>query len=302
MTVRGPGNVPIRERRRMDRPRYDGGRAAYSMLLGLSAFLLVGTLSFYQLSSPAVARQLIAEGVAALTELDLLLAETEDELETAARGADDGGLVAVPGYPLEVRLTSREVLDSEPAELRELILLRSAAIVYDDGLEAFDQGSADISLFSSEGLLNWLVGQLSDTNHSRSGFVAAFFGVLTALAAVMVTVRSHGFARVRSLAIPLMVASIAGLIAVGLIMRPVLGRWWGGDPFGDAASSAGRCSSSASPSNSSLASVFAGSTTTSSSSNSPAHRADGQSGRSGQRSQAGRRARHVRRPCLISSM
>jgi hypothetical protein len=234
VTVRGPGNIPIRERRRMDRPRYDGGRAAYSMLLGLSAFLLVGTLSFYQLSSPPVARQLIAEGVAALTEVDLLLAETEDEMQTAARGAEDGGLLAVPGFPLQVRLTSREVLESEPDELRELILLRSAAIVYEDGLEAFDQGAADISLFSSEGLLNWLVGQLSDTNHTRSGFVAAFFGVLTALAAVMVTVRSRGFSRARSLGIPLMVASVAGLIAVGLVLRPLLGRWWGGDPFGDA--------------------------------------------------------------------
>jgi len=234
MTVRGPGNVPIRERRRPHRPQYDGARAGYSMLLGLSAFLLVGALSFYQLSSPPVSRQLIAEGVAVLTELDLLLDESEAEIDAAARAAGDGGLVAVPGYPLEVRLTQREVLESDRAELRELVLLRSAAIVYDDGLDAFDEGAADISPFSSEGLLNWLVGRLSETNHSRSGVAAGVLGVLTALAAVMVVVRSHGFARVRSLGIPLMVAAIVGLIATGLVLRPLLGRWWGGDPFGDA--------------------------------------------------------------------
>ncbi len=232
MTVRGPGDLPYRERRRAPRPSYDGGRAAYSMLLGLSAFLLVGALSFRQLSSPAVAQQLLAEGVAAITEVDILLEDHKSQVDATAREAEPDVLLSLPGYPLPVRFTRAEVLDSTDEEFRDLLLARSAGLVYHDGMDAFAQdGDSSLSMFSSEGLLDSLVGTLSETNHTRSGFVAAFLGLVTAIAAVMVVVRSSGFSRVRALGVPLLLAGIVGLISFGGILAAILGNWWGGDPF-----------------------------------------------------------------------
>jgi hypothetical protein len=223
----------MRERRRLPRPAADSGRAPYSMLLGLSVFLLVGALSFRQLSSPAVATQLIAEGIAALTEVDVVIAEHKAALDEAAITAASDEPLGLPGYPLPVRFTRAEVLELPPPEFRELLLARSAAVVYADGLEAFGQDGRSLSLFSSEGLLDRLVGTLSESNHERAGFAAAFLGVLTAIAAVMVVVRSSGFSWIRALGFPLLLASVAGLVAFGGILALALGRWWGGDPFSD---------------------------------------------------------------------
>jgi hypothetical protein len=202
-------------------------------LLGLSAFLLVGALSFQQLSSPAVAQQLIAEGVAALTEVDLVLTEFKDDIDEEAAGVADGELLTLPGYPLEVRFTRDEVLRLSEEEFRDLLLARSADIVYDEGLGAFGQDGGSISLFSSEGVLDMLVGMLSETNHTRSGWAAAFLGLLSVIAGVMVVVRSTGFTRIRALGVPLAMGGLAGLITFGGIVALILGRWWGGDPFSD---------------------------------------------------------------------
>jgi hypothetical protein len=234
VTVRGPGDLELRERRRMARPQYDGSRAAYSVMFGLAVFLLVGALSMRQLTERDVAHQLIVEGVVALVDVDLVLAEREAELESAAAAAAPNELITIPGYPLPVRLTAAEVQDSDAAELRALVINRSASIIYDEGLDAFDQsGGSSLSMFSREGMLDSLVGQLSSTNHRRAGIASVLLGVFAALAAAMVVLRTPGFRRVRALAVPIIGASIAGVVGVGVILDWILGRWWGGDPFSD---------------------------------------------------------------------
>jgi hypothetical protein len=234
MTVKGPGDYELRERRRMARPQYDGSRAAYSVMFGLAVFLLVGALSMRQLTARDVAHQLIVEGVVALVDVDLVLSERAAELESAAAAAAPNELITIPGYPLPVRLTAAEVQDSDEAELRELVINRSASIIYDEGLDAFDQsGGSSLSLFSREGMLDSLVGQLSSTNHRRAGIASVLLGVFAALAAAMVVLRTPGFRRVRALAVPIVGASIAGVVGVGIILSWILGRWWGGDTFSD---------------------------------------------------------------------
>lgn len=203
------------------------------MLLGLSVFLLVAALSFRQLTSPQVANQLIAEGVAALTDIDQVLEEREPAIQRAAAEAGSEDLLMIPGYPLEVRFTAAEFEQASESEFRDLVLARSATIVYDEGLEAFDQtGTASVSLFSREGVLDSLLGRLSATNHERAGLAALAVGVIAILAAVMVTVRSAGFQRVRALGFPIFIGAIAGVLAT-LAVSFVLGRLWSGDPFSD---------------------------------------------------------------------
>jgi hypothetical protein len=217
----------------MPRPQVDTGRAAYSMLLGVSALLLIGALSFRQLTAPSVAQQLMAEGIASLTEIDTVLRDHEADLDALTSQAEPNELLTVPGFPLQVRFTRAEYEDATMLEFRDLILGRGASLVYEDGLDAFTEGSgASISLFSTEGVLDWLVGLLGEKNHGRSGIAAALLAIITTVAAVMVVVRSSGFSRVRALGVPLVLAAAAGLLAT-VILEAVLGRWWGGDPFSD---------------------------------------------------------------------
>ena len=221
------------ERRRLVRPQYDGARAAYSMLLGLSVFLLVGALSYWQLTSEPVAHQLISEGVAALTDIDQVLAEREIPIQASADAAAPGELLTIPGYPLDVRFTAEEFEQSSDQEFRDLVLARSADIVYNEGLDAFDQtGAASVGLFSREGLLDSLLGRLSASAHRFAGYASMAVGLLAVLAAVMVVVRSSGFQRVRALGFPIFIGAAAGAL-LSLALAFLLGRVWSGDPFSD---------------------------------------------------------------------
>lgn len=233
-TVRGPREPVSVIGSRLERPQGPGGHVPYAALLGILAVLLVATLSAWQLTSGAVARQLLAEGIAALTDADHVLAEARPTMVAAAT-QDPSAAVIVPGYPLDVTFTSAEARSSTDEELRDLLLGRSAAIVYADGLAAFDRtGDASLGFFSREGLLDALVGQLSQSNHSRAGVALLVLSALVAFIIAMVTARTRGHRHLRTIGVPLLLAGIAGYGLSVTAVPFLLGRWWSGDPFSDA--------------------------------------------------------------------
>ncbi|MGD9933608.1 MAG: hypothetical protein AB7T37_07790 [Dehalococcoidia bacterium] len=233
-TVRGPREPVSVIGSRLERPQGPGGHVPYAALLGLLAFVLVATLSVWQLTSGAVARQLLAEGIAALTDPDQVLAEARP-LMVAAATREPSAAVTVPGYPLDVTFTSAEARTASDEDLRDLLLGRSAAIVYADGLAAFDRtGEASLGFFSREGLLDSFVGQISKSNHSRAGVALFVLAGLTAFFVAMVTARTRGHRHLRTLGVPLLLAGIAGYGLSVTVVPFLLGRWWSGDPFSDA--------------------------------------------------------------------
>ncbi|MCA9831172.1 MAG: hypothetical protein KC495_11945 [Dehalococcoidia bacterium] len=232
-TVRGPREPVSVIGSRLERPQGPGGHVPYAALLGLLTFLLVATLSVWQLTSGAVARQLLAEGIAALTDSDSVLAQARPAMVDAAT-ADPSAPVVVPGFPLDVSFTAQEARSAPARELRDLLLGRSAAIVYSDGLAAFDRtGDASLGFFSREGLLDSFVGQLSESNHSRSSVVLLVLAALTAFVVAMVTARTRGHRQLRTIGVPLFLAGISGYALCATIIPFVLGHWWSGDPFSE---------------------------------------------------------------------
>lgn len=216
---------------RLERPQGQASSLPYAALFGLLAVLLVGAVSVWQLTSGPVARQLLAEGIAALTDIDQVLATGRPAMrEDAAAGP--GVAISVPGYPLPVAVTAQEAQSDSAVSLRDAVLQRSAALVYEDGLRAFDQtGEASLGFFSREGLLDSFVGQLSASNHSRAGIVLIVLAAFLSLVTAMLIVRSGNHRYLRTIGLALFLAGLAGLAISALVLPFLLGRWWSGDPF-----------------------------------------------------------------------
>lgn len=213
------------------RPRHDdSGVPPYTFAFGILLILLVGSLSFWQVTAPTPARRVIEAGIVSLTDIDRVLAEHHDELKALAT-ASSGRAFSIPGYPIAVYVSRDELLQLPPAELRALILERSSALVYVQGLRAFDRtGGQSLSLFSAEGGLELLVGQLSADSHDKATIATGVLAALTALVAISLVFKAEGMRRVRSLGEAALPAGILGLVAtVGI--REIIALFGGDAPF-----------------------------------------------------------------------
>ena len=158
--------------------------AFLAVMLAVSVFFLVLSLSARQATQPGTGQHVIQSGIASLTDIDRLFAEDGDALRRLAENTDTGAF-AIPGYPLDIRVTREEAATLTNDQLRDLVLSRSSAVVYTQGLSAFDRtGSASISRFSSQGALKTMVGELSESTNHKATIATLFFAVLVAIFAV----------------------------------------------------------------------------------------------------------------------
>jgi hypothetical protein len=208
----------------------DGRQVLLAALFAIGVFLLLLALSVRQATAPAPAENVISAGVAATTDLDQLLLEEREPLRQLAQ-TSNASAIALPGYPLDVYLTHDEALNATTSQLRAVILQRSSAFVYTNGLSAFDRtGKQSISRFSSEGLVDLAVGQLSDETHSRAALGTLLFALLTATAACGVLVTNSGWGRIRTLGIGTLIGALPGLI-VFVLGWLLVGRLGGSDGY-----------------------------------------------------------------------
>src|SRR5439155_12728297 len=132
---------------------------------------------------------------------------------------------------LDVYLSRDEVLTLSTPALRALILHRSSALVYARGLSAFDRtGGQSLSIFSSEGALQLLVGQLSADSHDHAGIAATVLAILTALAGIALVFKADGMRRVRALGEAAVPGGLLGILAT-IGGRALLGLFGGSDRF-----------------------------------------------------------------------
>lgn len=223
--------APSRDRlTHYDQGGTDFGALGFVVVLAIALFFLVLAVSVRQSTERNEALGLLEQGIATLTEIDLVLAEHRDELQQLVEATDDE-TVALPGYPLDARLTRDEALNSSDEELRALILGRSALLVYEEGISAFDQtGAQSLGLLSSERLLETVVGQLSETTNRRAEIASYVLLAVVTLAALAVVVRSQGLRAVRNLGIGALAAGVAGVLCV-LVAQFLARRIGGNDPF-----------------------------------------------------------------------
>lgn len=204
---------------------HSGRRALLFGILVLSLFFAIGALAIRQATSPAAARNVLGAGIARVTDLDRLLAE---DLPSAS---DASGTAVLPGFPIDIQLTQADVAGKTTAEVRQLVLDRAAALVYDHGVHAFDRtGNQAVSRFSAEGLLTTQANQITRTTHSRATTATVILAVVAAVAAVsLISVAADG-RRLRLLAIAVFTVGLAGL-AISGVAWALLGQIGGSDPF-----------------------------------------------------------------------
>lgn len=185
----------------------DGRRSLAAVLLALATFGLVAAVSAWQVTAETTAVPMLRSGIAVLVDIDAFLAEEGDAIRQAA--AEEDGVLSLEQYPLPIALDAGEVRDASDAELRDMLLDRSAALVYAEGLGAFDRtGSQAISRVSLEGMLELAVGQLSQETHERAGLAAMVLATAVAVLGAATAAMISGWGRLR---VP------AGAVALGAV-------------------------------------------------------------------------------------
>ncbi|MEX2081413.1 MAG: hypothetical protein WEC33_07325, partial [Dehalococcoidia bacterium] len=230
--VRGGERPPGRERYQ-DRPNDVGGgdgRQLLAVLLGGIIFLLVGVYSLKQQAAEPAATNVLEEGIAATTDIDLLLAEELPALRERAAEGDDA-LLAVPGFPIAVFLTANEVLSLEEEEIRARLLSEAASVVYVQGFDAFDAtGSQSLPFFSAEGMAYRLMDRLDARTEDRAGLLSLVLAAAAAGAGVLVFAMGDGLGRFRALGLPLVLGAIPGILAT-LLFKGLFSALGGGDSY-----------------------------------------------------------------------
>jgi len=208
----------------------EGRRSFAVAILTLCILVFVVSLSCRQATAPGPARNILESGLVSLTDIDQQLADEGAEFRADAAASDESS-IELPGYPLDVVLTPKEVTASTDAELRTLILERSSALLYARGLDAFDRtGEQSLRRFSIQGLLEFGVGQVSQTTHDRATLLTLLTLAGIALCGAIVAATSTGWGRMRALGM----AAAAGALPVVLVfvvLRMIVGQVGGDDPF-----------------------------------------------------------------------
>lgn len=207
----------------------EGRRTLLSGALAIVTFLLLGALATRQVTSPEHAIPLIEAAIATTTDIDRLIAEDQPALVQLAQSSSAPSF-AIPDYPLQVYLARNEV-NLPAARLRDVILERSANVVYEKGTDAFDRtGHQSLSRFSSQGMLDLLAGQVSAGTHERASFIAAVLVALLAVLSGAVLSVHTGWSRLKVLGIALLSGAAPFALLSGLAWLAA-GRLGGGDTY-----------------------------------------------------------------------
>jgi hypothetical protein len=174
-------------------------KIAAGTVLALSVFALLVALSLAQFASSDTSHKILRRAVAILTEIDPFLADNESELHTLAAQAPEEG-ISLPDYPVQVTLTAAEASLPEQ-ELRELLLDRSAARIYEQGMSAFEEEgrAADIGVFSSAGAVKYSLGMLEDDTYDSLRLVVGGLAGLALLLAIALVLLTRGYGRLAAL-------------------------------------------------------------------------------------------------------
>jgi hypothetical protein len=221
-------------RERFHRPPHDEGRGGLESIalfvVAVGTLLFIAALALHQLTARPRATRILEQGIAAATEVDLVLQENLPALQRAARSTDVDPLT-VPGYPVAVELSRDEVLESDQQQMRQLLISRSAAALYDDGLAALDRtGNQSIGLLSTQRAMDVVVGRLTGSTHDRARLAALVLGAVVAVCSVVTLLRGEGFGAFRGLGMAVFLGALFGLVLTGGAWL-IAGRVGGSDAF-----------------------------------------------------------------------
>jgi hypothetical protein len=203
-------------------------RLVLGTLLAVNIGLLLGALSFANVSTEGPAKRALAHSVAILIEVDSYLDEHYAALEAEASGAPPAERIVPPELPVDVSLTAGEVSGTSREEFRALLLERLGERVWDDGENAWRPAEApDPDQFSPAGAVEASMELLRPPAH-RVFLIATIVLAATAAAlflALALAARDDAPLIIASL--PLAFSSILFLL-VALLVMFALGQGSGG--------------------------------------------------------------------------
>ncbi len=208
----------------------DGRQSMLTVLLAVAIFVGTGAFGFWQASSSTRVQAELQLGIAQLTDIDNYLSEALPDLRKTATAGNDTAF-ELPGYPLPISVTRTELLDTQDAELREIVLQRSAAVVYVSGLAAFDRtGHQDLGFLTSEWWLDHVVSLLTGSMHDRAELLAVFAFLVAATATTLIFAMRGAGDGLRAVGFALLAGAVPGVVfmAAGAYW---FGRAGGSDPF-----------------------------------------------------------------------
>jgi hypothetical protein len=174
---------------------------ASQWLLGmLLALILTGlflSISAFQLTARGTGTRILQRAVAAITDIDALLPQLQQDLREAADSSEEE-TITVPSFPIPIELPREEASELDTQELRQRLLEEGADMVYEQGLgvlaAADPEAQRDIELISTASLLDRGLGLITEDNHSRLRITTVLLAFLASILAVLLmsTVASYG--------------------------------------------------------------------------------------------------------------
>jgi hypothetical protein len=187
---------------------------AFVFLMVLAATLT--SLTLFQATSEGAAKRTHRRAVAALSEIDPLIDRNWDALQQQATSAAPGGQLQLADYPLDVPLTRDEVLNSSRAQLRDLLLDRSANLMYSRGtgaLRSTPGSSSGVGMFTVGGLTDNGLGFLTRRHHDILGVLTFVLAATSVILAIALAALCRGFGRLASVGAVVVAASTPTLLA-----------------------------------------------------------------------------------------
>ena len=199
--------------------------AAGVALVFTLGFLLL-FLNAAQLTGRDVAHKGLTRALASITEIDAVLAEGQGNLKAKAEESPDEEL-RLADYPIDVPLTSQQAQELSTAELRDLLLSRSADKVYAEGVSAFREegrgpSTHDIAILSPPGAVRYTVGLLTEDTHDAMWMTTVVLTGIAAFLALLLALLSRGYGRLTSVGLATLIASLPFLlffVTVRFILR-----------------------------------------------------------------------------------
>ena len=190
-----------------------GGASLAPGLFAIALFLLLASLSLYEITRPDRAVTILAAGVAALTDVDRTLAENLPLLRerAAAAGGDE---VEPPGFPLPAAIPREDALSADAPVLRALILRSAAASLYENGLDSLDRtGEQSADLFSLTSVMRGFAAFLTGDAHGQARWLAVAALLAATLLGAATLALNRGFARFRIFGGAVLLAAAPGYLA-----------------------------------------------------------------------------------------
>lgn len=223
----------VRERMYRDVQAASGRSSRIALLTGaiaVATLLLIASYSVYQVSDEQRTVVLIERGVASITDIDTYLAETLPALREEA-AAEDADLIALPGYPIDVRLSAEELRTASDVEIRDRVLRRSASQVYDEGLSAFAaEGGQSLGFLTVENAADVFLSFIRGSTHARAGIATIVFALVLAACAAVVAASDFRPGVLRAVGGAMFGASLTGL-ALSAALIFLVGSTAGDDVF-----------------------------------------------------------------------